>query len=277
MFEHLKNKWKRFKKRNFFQEYPAEIQNFDVEGVGTFQYAQWLHPAESKKDINFEQIGFYKKYIKQGDFVIDIGAHTGDTTVPIALACGKEGTVLGLEPNPHVFKILEQNATLNKDKTNIKPLCIAATKEDGEFKFNYSDRSFCNGGFLTQIANQNHKHKYVLKIQGMNLENLLERDYQELLPKLSFVKMDAEGYDKEILKNITPLLKAHKPTVIAECINFLTDDEKKELFHVLADIGYKVYHRGTLPHSPGTNTLIEKDEDITQWKETFKIIAKPNA
>ena len=34
-----------------------------------------------------------------------IGAHIGDTTLPIALAAGKKGFVLALEPNPYVFHV----------------------------------------------------------------------------------------------------------------------------------------------------------------------------
>jgi FkbM family methyltransferase len=40
--------------------------------------------------------------------IIDIGTYTGDTTVPMALAVGKGGIVLGLEPNQYVYKILEK-------------------------------------------------------------------------------------------------------------------------------------------------------------------------
>ncbi|RRB02774.1 hypothetical protein [Larkinella rosea] len=43
----------------------------------------------------------------------------GDTTM--AFAVGKTGLVLAFDPNPLVFKILEKNASLNKDQTNIEP------------------------------------------------------------------------------------------------------------------------------------------------------------
>ena len=53
-------------------------------------------------------VDFYKKCIKKGDFVIDIGANVGDTTVPMAIAAGAEGLTLGFDPNPYVYKILEK-------------------------------------------------------------------------------------------------------------------------------------------------------------------------
>ena len=91
------------------KEYGYKINKFQLNKYGEVEYAQWLHPFEETKIINEATIEFYKRFIKAGDFVIDIGAHTGDTTVPIALCAAKEGSVLALEPNPYVFKILEKN------------------------------------------------------------------------------------------------------------------------------------------------------------------------
>lgn len=98
-------------------------------------------------------LDFFRQYSKSSGLAIDIGAHTGDTTVPMALAIGPKGTVLAFEPNPHVFRVLQKNSELNRSKTNIVPLCFAATDHDGEFEFNYSDASYCNGGFFQSTKN----------------------------------------------------------------------------------------------------------------------------
>ena len=51
-----------------------------------------------------------------GDAAIDIGAHTGDTALPVALAVGPQGAVFALEPNPFTYKVLIANAGLNREK-----------------------------------------------------------------------------------------------------------------------------------------------------------------
>ncbi|MEJ0055134.1 MAG: hypothetical protein WDN75_05435 [Bacteroidota bacterium] len=116
----------RFRKKKVFHKYEFKQVQFDLSEYGPIQYAQWLHPGEFGKVVTRESVSFYRKYIKPGDFVIDIGANEGDTTVPMAMATGVKGVTLGIEPNPHVFKVLEFNANLNKDKTNIVPLNFAA-------------------------------------------------------------------------------------------------------------------------------------------------------
>jgi FkbM family methyltransferase len=242
MIAYIKRKLQKIKQRKQFAEYGYNVVQFQIEGLGTVDYAQWLHPFDKSKEVTKSNVDFYKHLVSEGSMIIDIGAYIGDTTVPMALAVGKNGLVLGLEPNKYAFKILEKNASLNKDRTNIVPLCFAATDKDGEFEFNYSDASFCNGGFLSQIEQQNHQHIYKLKVSGKNLVNYLHQNHARDLAKLALVKVDAEGYDKEIIKSISQLLSQFKPKLMVECYKKLTTAERNELFDVMDNLGYNVYY-----------------------------------
>ncbi len=62
-----------------------------------------------------------RQWIEPGDTVIDIGAHSGDFSLPLALAAGRRGIVFAWEPNPYVFEVLEKNTRLNTDRTQIIP------------------------------------------------------------------------------------------------------------------------------------------------------------
>lgn len=242
MIKYIKRKIKKGQVKKTFKEYGFTIKKFQIDGLGEIEYAQWLHPFEKPKEVSKSNILFYQKIIQPGGMIIDIGAHTGDTTVPMALATGKEGLVLGFEPNKYVYKILEKNASLNKKLTNIIPLCFAATSEDGKFSFNYSDASFCNGGFLSQINNKNHKHDYTLDVFGKNLQDFLFKEYIDKLDSLSLVKIDAEGYDKEILKTIPEILETYKPALMIECYKRLNQEERNELFDVVTEKGYQLFY-----------------------------------
>jgi FkbM family methyltransferase len=241
MINYLKKKIAKMQLKKTFREYGVKIDEIILDDFGMVQYAQWLHPFEKPKEINISNIKFYQKLTKPGGMVIDIGAHTGDTTVPMALAVGKEGLVLGLEPNKYVFKVLEENASLNPDKTNIVPLCFAATETDGEFIFNYSDASYCNGGFLSQIKKKRHGHKFTLEVTGKNLQDFLLKNYKEELKKLQLIKIDAEGYDKEILKTIPNILETCTPNLMIECYKRLNLEEREELYDLIDGYGYQLY------------------------------------
>src|ERR1043165_5951042 len=132
------------RKRIPFADYGYEMRQLQLPRDGLIDYAHWLHPSNSPTDFTQQAVDALRQFVSPGDFVVDIGAYSGDTTVPMALAAGPGGCTLALEPNPHVFKVLAANAPLNRGKTNIVPRCLAATQNDGQFVFHYCDAAFRN-------------------------------------------------------------------------------------------------------------------------------------
>ena len=227
--------------RNKPHQYGFEIKSFDLSKEGRVDYAQWLHPAESKKEINQPAVDEIRKFLCPGDVAIDIGAHTGDSTIPIALAAGKEGCVLALEPNPYVFPVLSKNSELNQDKTKIIPLMFAATAMSGDIRFEYSDEGFCNGGFHEGISQWRHGHAYKLTVRGENLEEYLKLYYGYLIPRIRYIKVDAEGHDYSILQSLYGLIAAQQPYLKCEIYKHLNLEKRKQFFDFLKSFSYEVH------------------------------------
>jgi hypothetical protein len=55
------------------------------------------------------------------------------------------------------------------------------------------------------------------------------------------IKIDAEGYDKEILKTIPEILENYKPNLMIECYKALDVEEREELFDLVNGFGYQLY------------------------------------
>jgi FkbM family methyltransferase len=261
---------RREKKR--FHEYQFQVVDFQLAKDGRVQYAQWLHPGEFGNEVRQENVDFYREFVKEGDFIIDIGANEGDTTVPMALAAGKKGLTLALEPNPHVFKVLEANAGLNKESTNIVPLNFAATAYDGEFTFGSGDPSYGNGGIVGFTHNQKRNVRYTFNVTGKNIEQYLYSNYAEKLSKLTFIKIDAEGYDKEIIKTLPKILAAFRPHLITECFGPSTHQEKLELFDLLVQLNYTAYRLADFT----LKSKIKLTREEMTGKKTYDILAIPN-
>jgi len=66
---------------------------------------------------------------------------------------------------------------------------FAATPEDGQFAFEYSDSGFCNGGRHEGISKWRHGHAFPLTVQGRNLPSYLSDQHPQLLPKLAYIKV----------------------------------------------------------------------------------------
>lgn len=65
------------------REYPTSVVTFDLPSDGEVRFARWLHPAETPKTITQAQIDALRAFLPTGDMAIDIGAHTGDSTLPM--------------------------------------------------------------------------------------------------------------------------------------------------------------------------------------------------
>ena len=235
--------------RTKIKRYQYQIFDYNTEGGGALiRYAQWMHPNETKKTGFPDLAKLYQRYLNKGDFCIDIGAHTGDTTIPMAVAVGREGCVLALEPNPYVYHVLEKNARINTQVCNIRTILAAALEEEGFIEFEYSDSGFCNGGRHKGISVLKHGHPYKLKVFGINLKEELESDFSEYLPKLKLVKVDAEGYDLYILRSISSILKSYSPIIKAEVYKKTDLQYRRDFISFLVeDIAYRVYRLKSEP------------------------------
>lgn len=278
MISYIRQKIKEWKEKGKFHEHDFLTVDFELPREGKIRYAQWLHPNEfvnhpggSGNVVTQQNVDFYRQFVKEGDLVIDIGAHEGDTTMPMALAVGKTGTTIALEPNPHSFKVLQQNASLNPEKTHIIPLNFAATAFDGEFTFGSSDPSFGNGGIVGYSHNKRRNVRHTFPVQGKDFQAYLYSHFEKEIAKLSLIKIDAEGYDKEIIRNLLRIIADHRPYIITECFGPSTSNEKRELFDLLTQQKYSLHRLEDFSvHS-------QKQIDLAEMEraKTFDIFAIP--
>jgi FkbM family methyltransferase len=274
MLNYFKKSFSRKKARRFTREYPVKIDSFHLKDEGKVDFANWDNPLISAKVVSQEMVDFFKKFVKQGDLIIDIGANIGDMTVPMALAAGGSGITLAFDPNPYVFKILEENAALNAGKQHIVPLLYAITEKKEEFYYVSSEASFSNGG-ISPTKNSSHgKFVYPEKIKGINLLEFLEQEYPDKLKNLSFIKVDAEGYDKEIIKSIPGLIDKYKPVIVAESFRDNTPEQKIELYNVIKQHGYDIFYFSDFNINAKIIKL-EHASDMTTWKTSIDIYAVP--
>ncbi len=253
------------------KKYGIHVEKLQLEEDGEISVAQWMHPRLTAYRPTQKEVNALRGFIKPGDTCIDIGAHTGDTSLPMGLAAEKAGTVFALEPNSYVYETLQTNANLNPDKYTIIPLPFAATTTDAEMTFEYSDSGFCNGGLHENISVWRHGHMYKLKVTGKNLSDYLNKNYPEKLPRLKFIKIDAEGYDLSILKSIDSMISKYLPYLRVEVYKKTDNGYRSEMFEYLKNKGYRVF----LFNSPESYYGKELTVNELMDKKHFDIFATP--
>lgn len=251
------------------REYLFDVDTYELSREGEIRFARWRHPKEQRKEVTQRQVDALRRFLKPGDSAIDIGAHTGDTTLPIALAVGAEGAVFALEPNRYVYKILLANTALNREKTNIYPLMFASTDVDGEFEFEYSDPGYCNGGKHEGISASKHAHFFKLDVSGRNLPNYLTQHFPERAKSIRFIKIDTEGYDHQVVRSLEPLIEQCHPFIRSEIFRH-TDEASRMAYHeTLQRLGYRIYH---MPSEEDYRGELLTENDMMKW-DHFDVFA----
>lgn len=239
---------------------------------GNIEVSQWLHPKAGVSIPDQREVEELRKFLKPGDVCLDIGAYIGDTAIPMALAVGVEGAVLAFEPNKYVYKVLEENTKLNVDKTRIIPLNFAATPDDAEMEFEYSDSGFCNGGFHENMSKWSHGHAFKLKVKGKNVYKFLQTEYPELISKIKFIKVDAEGFDLSVLRSIEDMIKLVRPHIRVEVFNGSKYSYRKEMYDFFKRHNYTpLFFEGSTHYS---GKEISESTDLMA-KKHFDIFALP--
>jgi FkbM family methyltransferase len=252
--------------------YGTRRLSFELSRLGNVEFEKWLHPKDYFQPFSQELVDSLSQYIRPGDSVIDIGAHSGDFSLPLALAAGATGVVFAWEPNPFVFAVLSKNARLNRDKTNIIPHQAAISGNNEELIFNYSDPGYCNGGLFEGIGRWKHAHPFPLRVQGRSLTEWLTRNYPERIARIRFIKIDTEGNELSVLKSMEPLIQKQRPTLHLEMYRHLDQPSRLELYRFLKDYGYEPHRTDDGYGVTPIQTLT--DGDLMRW-EHFDFIAIP--
>ena len=165
-----------------------------------------------------------RSFLREGDVAIDIGAHTGDSTLPIALAVGVGGTVFALEPNPYVFKVL----ALQRHAEPVDVADRAAdVRGDAEPTANSSPSTRMPGtataAFITGSSPWKHGHFLTLRVEGRNLAEYLRQHAAAELARLRYIKIDTEGFDRAVARSLADVITTCRPDLKSEIYKHMPD------------------------------------------------------
>jgi FkbM family methyltransferase len=138
--------------------------------------------------------------------ILDVGANEGQTALPFARAF-PDARVFAFEPVPHTFSTLRARTA---DIHRIRCFELALGPYDGEATITLADKSGQNS--LLNVAEPGPGTITVSVMRGDTWASAHDVDHVDVL------KIDAEGYDLEVLAGFERLLAAsHVRAVLVEC------------------------------------------------------------
>ena len=170
----------------------------------------WL--IEEYNKLNFE--------INPNDIVIDVGAHIGLFTLYASQFCSK-GTIYSFEPVKENYKLLLENVKLNNlEQVNIFNLAVSNSNETVKLYINDDE----SGHSMFSQSSQS------IMIDSISLQRIFDDNQIE---HCNFLKLDCEGAEYEIIKNL-PLTYLEK--IDKMIIEYHMTDSHPELLSELKEI-----------------------------------------
>lgn len=213
---------------------------------GTYAYRdRWGHLVEADVSDYLERAGFLgahsptllrnlDRVVASGDWVIDVGANVGLVTSRLCQLVGPSGAVWAVEPLPRNVERLDALQARNGlDQLTVLP--VALSSEAGTARLRLPIRG--GGAFGSFVATWETCGE--IDVVTARLDDLVA----ERRPPgpLSLVKIDAEGFEPQVLAGATETLSTLRPLVLCEFNDILLHQagtSSTELLQRFAGLGY---------------------------------------
>jgi FkbM family methyltransferase len=147
---------------------------------------------------------------KDGDIVVDVGAHIGRYTIISSRRVGQNGKVIAIEADPDNFEMLNRNIKLNK-LTNVIPLNYAVYSKETKLKLYLPVEESGFTIYNTIMVNRTASEGKFIEVNANTLDNLLLQQQNGIShPSINWIKIDVEGAEFEVLKGATNILSKSK-------------------------------------------------------------------
>jgi FkbM family methyltransferase len=146
------------------------------------------------------------RHLREGDWVVDVGANIGRYTAHMGACVGRSGRVLAFEPVAVSFALLAANVRATGLR-NVSLFNIALSCAAGVYSMTvpaYEDSALDNY-YRAHISDEGEHSVLCLPLDAIPI------------PKpVRLVKIDAEGHDLQVLRGMEALLQKDRPILIVE-------------------------------------------------------------
>ncbi len=144
--------------------------------------------------VDWEEFNLIKDYLQPGNTVADIGSNMGYYTIWMSKFIGSRGKIHSFEPDAGNFKKLTDNCNLN-NLVNVKLNNVALSDKNGMLEF------------TKMLDGENHislsGSAETTKVNSLTFDSYCENNKIE---KVSYVKVDIEGFELYFLKGARSML-----------------------------------------------------------------------
>jgi FkbM family methyltransferase len=188
------------------------------------------------------EVEVFRKTLRPGDTVIDVGANIGAFTIPMAKLVGPDGAVIAFEPGKTNAEILRKNVAANGLDNVVEVFEEAASNKKGFIPVSYDWPS-------------EHYPKVGRTTDGPTVRTMTIDSLE--LAKCKFIKVDVDGHELEVLKGATETIRRCQPMIFIE--NEHRDKGPDLVGYLVEELGYRCYWFRPPLYNPSNFFKVEKN------------------
>lgn len=197
------------------------------------------------------------KLLSEATIFVDVGANFGYFTLLGAkkLANRPGASVIAVEPNPKLVKLLRRNAEINWSLAPIKIFDAAAGEKKGQVTLFVPQEHGANGGLTSHAKADKHK------VAMVRVDDIVPADQI-----VDVMKIDVEGHEFRVLKGAVEVIKRSPAIkIILEWSPGQMREagvDPREICEFMQEMGLSPFHaRGTIGEKMNWNDLIGSGYD----------------
>lgn len=152
---------------------------------------------------------FMARTIKEGMFVLDVGANYGYYSVLMADLIGPAGTLIAFEPNPRAAAAAKDSLSVNGFGSRSTVLQAAVAQAEGKVPFCIPHHEPKNATMVP--AGYSRADAEVIEVQTVTIDGVCRSR-----PRVDFIKIDAEGGEYRIYRGMEETIRRDRPMIILE-------------------------------------------------------------
>lgn len=194
-----------------------------IIGINSIKKIKTFFRSEKEKELLINRKNFYLEFLSKGDIYFDIGANYGNRIEPL-IDC--ELKIIAVEPQEECVRYLKQkfkdkitvlqNGLGSKNET--KTMYISDANTLSSFSKEWINATKSSGRF------SQYKWQEQRQIEMLTLDQLINKYGHP-----SFIKIDVEGFESEVLKGLTQPFDTlsieytvpERSNALKECLEYL--------------------------------------------------------
>jgi len=205
-------------------------------------------------DLTVNDMERLRSVCRTGQWVVDVGANIGETSMLAAQGVGSTGKVFALEPHPGNYRRMISNLALNSF-TNITPIQVALGDAEGSAMM---DEPRHDNAGAHRVATTGSIPVRVTTLDALALD------------RVDVLKVDTEGYETRVVRGGRSTIARSRPVMFIEVHDGHLRDagsSARELIRYVRELGYEV-------HDADTDQAVFPDSDFSNWTN---VICLPSA